>query len=453
MQAGYALFITCIVWWIYFDDIANSHLTNNRLSFPVWLLGHLPLQFSIMMLGIGIKKTLAFNFNSPLELKSRMLLLGTMSLILISCAMIDAVTQRKHSKLKDSFRTKTRLISGVLLFLVMITSDKLSNLWILTIALCILVFQIMLDVLFAPSDIHSEAELRLGKDEDKNKAVTRVKHSSQSVLKPIQKGVPNDFKNDLYYSFMEASWTQVFVVFFLFYLISNVFFASLYISTGDPIAHSNGGFWDAFFFSVQTMSTIGYGVLAPQHFSTNILVTIEAAYGLLTVAVMTGLIFSKLSSPTAQVLFSQNLLDTSVNSERVLTFRMGNARGNDLIEAKVTLTALIDQVTEEGETYRQIVDLPLKRAESPFFRMTWSVFHVLNESSAFLLNGKQNPNIRAILVTVTGHDGTYSSTVYARHIYSLDDVLNNAHFDDILEDQGDGHIVVDFERFHSVKKS
>ena len=190
----------------------------------------------------------------------------------------------------------------------------------------------------------------------------------------IRKGVSLQFHKDLYFILMQGTWLQLIVFIILAYLISNLFFASLYVQWPYAISEQRVvSFWDAFFFSIQTMSTIGYGLLHPSSLTSNIIVSIESAYGMIATAGITGVVFAKLSKPNAKILFSRNILDTVVNGHRVLCFRMGNIRGNDIVDARLNLSALIEEKTTEGQEIARIYDLKLQRDRSPFFRLSWTI--------------------------------------------------------------------------------
>lgn len=258
-------------------------------------------------------------------------------------------------------------------------------------------------------------------------------------------------KRDIYFYVLEASWNRVFLFFFSLYLVSNLFFATLfYLIPQSLIGMDQVGFWDAFYFSVQTMSTIGYGTLAPQGHLANILVTIEAAFGLIGVAIITGLIFAKISRPVAKIRFSKNLVLSSFDGKPCLSFRMGNVRGNDIVEAKVNVSALIDEVTSEGHHFRRIYNLPLVRSFSPFFSLTWSLFHEIDEHSPLMNFQEVKKNLKAIAVTVTGHDGTFSTTVYGRHLYDSSAILEGKYFKDIMREKDLDKVSINYEDFDTI---
>ncbi len=277
------------------------------------------------------------------------------------------------------------------------------------------------------------------------------KKNHELDFEPIILGIPKEHKKDIYYYLMLASWPKLFMIFFVFYLLSNLFFAGLYVIVPGSIQNNlDGSFLKAFFFSVQTMSTIGYGALSPAGVFGNIIVTIEAAFGLIGMAAATGLIFAKISRPHAKVLFSNNIVDSIFNGERCLSFRIGNARSNDISEARLSVTALMDEWSSEGHHMRRIVDLKLKRNISPFFRLSWSVFHPIDEDSPLKGDVLEGENLRAIIVTMTGHDETYSNTVYSRHNYLPKDIVKDRYFEDIMSNTSEGKLVINFDKFHEL---
>ena len=272
-------------------------------------------------------------------------------------------------------------------------------------------------------------------------------------LDPIHIGLPKGNRKDFYYYLIQASWPSLLFLLFCIYVLSNIIFAALYhFGPGDLQNQEGHAFLDAFFFSVQTLSTIGYGNLLPVGVYSNVIVSLEVAYGLIAVAVVTGMIFAKLSRPRANIMFSSSVVHANFNGDYCLSFRIGNARRTDIVEARTRVSALIDEVTEEGEHIRRIHDLQLLRQETPFFRMTWSLYHVIDDTSP--LNGldlTSNAYLKAIVVTVTGHDEAYSSKVHARHTYSTEDIIKDKYFMDIMHESDTGQTVIDYEKFHQLK--
>lgn len=260
--------------------------------------------------------------------------------------------------------------------------------------------------------------------------------------------------HDLYHYLLVASWRRVIAEIALVYLATNLVFATLYLAGGDCIAGaSSGSFADAFFFSVQTFSTIGYGVMAPRTTYANVVVTAEAFVGLTMVAMVTGLIFAKFSRPTARVLFAQRIVVGPRDGKPTLMLRMANERGNDVIEASFRVTVLKPEVTAEGETIRRLFDLALIRNETPLFSVSFTAFHVIDETSPLWGETAESLERGAyrFIVTVTGHDGTYAQTIHARRIYLAHEVVWGARYRDVLSNTPDGRLRIDLSRFHDVE--
>ena len=213
-------------------------------------------------------------------------------------------------------------------------------------------------------------------------------------------------------------------------------------------------FADAFYFSVQTLATIGYGNLNPATDYGNVIATVEAGVGLIGVALTTGLAFSRLARPKASVLFSRPIVVTTMDGTRVLTFRVGNARGNDVVEASVSVTAMVDTFTREGQHLRKLIDLPLRRSRSPMFRLSWTVMHDLDAGSPLAdvdwsaVHASTGGRLVGLNVTLVGHDGTYNQTIYAQYTYQPEDVHLGHRFVDVVSQLPDGRMAIDFSRFH-----
>lgn len=267
-------------------------------------------------------------------------------------------------------------------------------------------------------------------------------------------GIPRGFLGDLYHFLLVASWPLLLGLLVAAYLASNALFALGYLLQPDSLENARpGSFADAFFFSVQTMATIGYGKLVPRTWLANMLVTIESFVGLLGLAMVTGLIFAKFSRPTARVLFSRVAIMGRRDGVPCLLFRMANARGNHIAEAQVHVVLARDEVTGDGERMRRFHDLSLLRAHNAIFALSWTVAHPMVAGSP--LFGATEATLRAaraeIVVSLIGFEETFAQTVHARHAYAVDDLLWNARFVDIVSEGPDGRRRVDYARFHEVE--
>jgi len=187
---------------------------------------------------------------------------------------------------------------------------------------------------------------------------------------------------DVYLWLLASTWRRFFALVLAAYLGANAVFALGYLALGDAIEEARPGhFGDAFFFSVQTMATIGYGKMAPRGIGANALVTVEALVGLLGLALVTGVVFAKFSRPTARVRFSAVAVVTPFDGVPSLLFRMGNERGNQIAEAAVHLVLMREERTVEGEAVRRAHELRLRRDRSAFFALTWTVVHPITPDS------------------------------------------------------------------------
>jgi inward rectifier potassium channel len=263
-------------------------------------------------------------------------------------------------------------------------------------------------------------------------------------------------RRDVYHLLLTMPWRWFFGVQAFAYLIFNVVFALFYLAVPGSVANATpGSFTDAFFFSVQTMATIGYGVMAPATLYGNVMVTIEALLGFASFAVAAGLIFGRFSQPTARVLFSRVAVVTSFNGVPTLMFRCANERRNQIFEARVHVDFARQEVSAEGMELRRSYELDLARDRNPQFSLSWTVMHPIDVASPLygidpdLLAGQE----ASIVVTLTGIDETLSQTVFARTAYRADEILWGRKFVDILSETEEGETLVDYRRFHETAES
>ena len=269
---------------------------------------------------------------------------------------------------------------------------------------------------------------------------------------PIR-GVGTRVLDDLYHHLVTASWPGLIGLIAAAFIIGNLVFATGYYLDGGIENASSGSFADAFFFSVQTMATIGYGKLAPVTLFSNILVSVEALTGLLALALMTGLVFSKFSRPTARVRFSRYAVVGPRDGVNSLMVRMANMRANRIVEANIHVVFIRQETTIEGESIRRIYDLPMTRNRSAMFVLSWTAVHRIVEGSP--LFGQTRESLAdcepQIVVSITGLDETFSQTIHARHTYNLDEIIWGARFADVLVLHPDGSRSVDYTRFDDIE--
>lgn len=273
-------------------------------------------------------------------------------------------------------------------------------------------------------------------------------------FKVIMTGRRKQVLGDTYVRLLGASWKRIICILAAVYLILNVLFALAYLCLGDGIENARpGSFADAFFFSVQTIATIGYGKMTPQTLPANLLVTLESMFGFAFYGVVTGLVFSKFSRPTARILFSDKALITTHNGKPHFMLRLANERDNRIVETSAKLTLMRDEKTAEGVAMRSFYELPLVRREIPILRLTWTVMHEINEKSPLygMTPEKFAADESEIIIAITGMDETLSQTIHARHSYIAEEIVYDAAFEDILHRREDYVLEVRYDLFHQVK--
>jgi inward rectifier potassium channel len=266
-----------------------------------------------------------------------------------------------------------------------------------------------------------------------------------------------DWRLDAYHHLLTMPWTALFAVTMTTYVLLNLFFAGLYLIQDGSIANAKPhSLADAFFFSVQTTATIGYGDMRPATLYANILVTVEVLLGMTTLAIVTGLVFARFSRPTARVMFSRVAVVTLHDGVPTLMFRAANQRRNQILEATVSVALLRDEMSAEGMPMRRFHDMHVSRPRSPMFALSWTVMHPITEGSP--LYGENRESLLGqngeIVISIMGFDETASQTIFARHSYLADEVMWNRRFVDILTRNEEGwRTVVDYRVFHDTVES
>ena len=265
------------------------------------------------------------------------------------------------------------------------------------------------------------------------------------------RGQQYSLRGDAYHILLTVSWPTVLLGTVLLYLSINLIFAAIYTSLPDSVARiPHHHFAQYFFFSVQTMSTVGYGEMYPATTPANLVMTLEAIVGALFYALLTGLFFARFSYPTARLMFSRVALITSYDGVPTLMLRIANQRRNNLIQAEVSVTLLRQEENQEGSQILRMHDLRLVRSRTPFFSMSWLVLHRIDETSPFY--GQDANDIQAcgaqLAVLLSGVDETLNQTVHARAIYPSDSILFGHRFVDMISVSPTGDRIVNLDRIH-----
>jgi inward rectifier potassium channel len=262
----------------------------------------------------------------------------------------------------------------------------------------------------------------------------------------------HSYWRDPYHLLLIVRWPVFLLLIASAYAGINALFALAYLIGGDNIANARpGSFSDAFFFSVQTFASIGYGVMSPKTLYANILVSFEAWVELLSLAVITGLAFARFSRPTARVLFSEVAVITPYQGVPTLMFRAANERRNEVLEAQMQVYFMKDEISAEGTRMYRVYDLNLLRNRTPNFRLTWTAMHAIDEHSP--LYGTTPESLSKanaqLVISLSGVDKELSQTIYGSHVYSAQNILENYRFVDVVNIQ-DGQRSIDYAKLHDV---
>lgn len=262
--------------------------------------------------------------------------------------------------------------------------------------------------------------------------------------------------SDPYHLILTLSWPRFFALLTGFFLTLNLIFASAYWLASGSVEHARpGSFIDVLFFSIETLATVGYGEMVPGSFAGHTISSLEILIGLMSLAVVTGLVFARFSKPTARVLFSNKVVLRDFDGHRVLMLRVANERHNRMVEPTAHLGLLRLEKTAEGEVYYRIHDLALQRQRNQVFALTWTLMHRIDETSP-LYGWDKEALVAArsrITVSIVGHDETIAASVFALHEYAAADLFFDHRFVDIIADAADETRIIDLTRFHDVVPS
>jgi inward rectifier potassium channel len=268
-------------------------------------------------------------------------------------------------------------------------------------------------------------------------------------------GLAQGFWTDLYHRSLTIYWPAFFATAAVIFIILNAVFAFLFWLGSEPIANVAPNLplsVSLFYFSIETLATVGYGDMHPQSNYGHLVATVEIFTGMSFLAVMTGLIFARFSRPRARFLFANHPVITQQQGRPTLMIRIANARNNTISQATARLWLLRLENTSEGHQLRRYYELKLDRREHPMFGLSWSLFHIIDETSPLYdLTPGDLTAIEAVLVlNVSGVDDNSAQQLYARKIYSCEAIRWNHRYDDITSLSAEGRLVLDYRLFHEV---
>jgi|AntRauTorckE5430_2_1112549.scaffolds.fasta_scaffold03681_3 inward rectifier potassium channel len=261
----------------------------------------------------------------------------------------------------------------------------------------------------------------------------------------------------LYQILVTMSWGRFFLVVLAFYIAVNAFFGFLHLLVGIETltTEASTSFWDnfsqAFFFSVQTFTTVGYGSISPMGILANIVAAMCALVGLMSFALATGLFFARFSRPTAKVRFSKNALIAPYNGGKGFMFRIVNGRKSQLIDLFIQATFSWIETNEKGVQNRRYQRLDLEREKVFLFPLNWTIVHPIDEKSPFYqADSKNMQEIDAeILIILTAYDDTFAQQVHTKISYTADQLINNAKFQPMYYTDNEGRTVLEMDKLSS----
>jgi len=257
-----------------------------------------------------------------------------------------------------------------------------------------------------------------------------------------------------YHTLITMSWTRFWLLVLSGYLTLNIIFAFIYFSIGpDGLAGVSGisashRFMDAFFFSAQTISTVGYGHLSPNGMMANSVAALESMLGLLAFALATGLLYGRFSRPSAQIAFSKNMLVAPyLENGRGLMFRLANLRRNMLIDLEIEVIFSFNE-TVDGKIMRRFYPLGVERRKVSLLTMNWTIVHPLDENSPLKDMTKEDleKSEAGFAILLRAFDDTFSQTIHSRTAYQAHEIIWDAKFKPVFDRDEDGRIVLDLRK-------
>jgi inward rectifier potassium channel len=268
----------------------------------------------------------------------------------------------------------------------------------------------------------------------------------------VVKGQDGTQWRDIYHFVLRSPWWVYFAGTASIFALVNTVFALLYMADPRGIANAHG-FWDYFLFSVQTIGSANYTVMLPRSTYANVVVSVEAFFGILNLALVTGVMFARFSRPFARVVFSRIAVIAPFDGVPTLMFRAANQRGNQILDATVSVSLARQVTTKEGFVMRRFEELKLVRARTPLFGLSWTVMHQIDQTSPF--HGTTAESLydsqMEIIILLRGTDDALADVIYARHSYMPEEILWNRRFVDVIALAPSGRRMVDLRHFHDTE--
>ncbi len=265
--------------------------------------------------------------------------------------------------------------------------------------------------------------------------------------------------DDLYIYFIELSWARFFVMVIAIYTMFNILFGFVYVAIGiEQITPSKGSFFEdflnGFFFSAQTLTTVGYGGIAPKGILANLIAAFEALIGLTSFSFITGLLYGRFSKPRASIRFSDNLIVRDFKEgERALMFRLMNSRKTIMIEPEVSVTLSLNEKNNEGQYERSFFTLELERRKITYLPTIWTIVHPINKKSPLysLTNAEIQKLDAGLYVLIQYHEESFGQKVYQASSYKFNQLLTDVKYTRSSSFDEDGYTVLNHQKLSEVE--
>lgn len=267
----------------------------------------------------------------------------------------------------------------------------------------------------------------------------------------IADGLRLSFWADISHRCMTASWPSFIGGAALVFIGFNAVFALFYWIGNQPISNVQGAYIDYLYFSIETLSTAGYGDMHPQSHYGHFVAAVELFTGIFSMSLMTGLIFARFSRPNARLLFADNPVISSHDGKPTLMIRFANERHNIIGNASARLWLMRNEMSLEGQSFRRFYELRLVRNEHPALALSWTLYHVIDQESPLYGLGPEalSESAVSLVVVVSGYDVVAAQTVHARKSYDHSEIRFGQRYADILDASEEGRLRIDYGKFHA----
>lgn len=294
---------------------------------------------------------------------------------------------------------------------------------------------------------------------DRAKTLRRLPHQAggNAAFKNEKVGVSEFDLRDPYHLALTLTWPQFFLGLLVVYLAINVVFALLYFASPGSVTNLEpGSLLGAFFFSIETLATVGYGNMAPVTLYSHVVSAVEIFVGMLLTATMTGLVFVRFSKPRAKIIFASKAVLTRVGGRTRLMVRVGNGRMYALQDAAARLTTLVTETEPGGHRFRHLVDLKLLRNDLSSFPLTWTIVHEVTDDSPLALLKTADEKALAdagvrVMLSVTARDPSLSAQVYASAVFGAEDIALDMRYAEAVTILGENHSLADMRRIGDIE--